>query len=316
MNKRKVGDGKMAAHFENAEAARLFLESIRWPHGPVCPKCGSAKKPYATSKGKYRCSDKDCRSDFTVRVGTVFESSHVALHKWLLAAYLLCSSKKGMSSHQIHRTFGVTYKTAWFMTHRIREAMKDGGSLVPMGGPGDVVEIDETFIGHDKSKKPVGEKRGRGYAHKYKVLSLVDRKAKRAKSVVVDDLKMRTLRPILLANIHPDSFVMTDEASQYSRLDWHFARHDVVEHKSEEYVRYDKGRVITTNTVEGFFSIFKRGMKGVYQHCSERHLQRYLTEFDFRYNEREVTDAERTAVALRGSIGKRLKYRDSSSVAP
>src|SRR5579863_2089522 len=129
MTKRKVADGKMAPHFENAEAARLFLESIRWPDGPVCPKCGSSKKPYATHKGKYRCSDKDCRSDFTVRVGTVFESSHVALHKWLLAAYLLCSSKKGISSHQIHRTLGVTYKTAWFMTHRIREAMKFG-SLV------------------------------------------------------------------------------------------------------------------------------------------------------------------------------------------
>jgi transposase-like protein len=306
MAKRKVADGKMATHFQNEEAARLFLEGIRWPNGPICPKCGSARKPYATHKGKYRCSDKDCRSDFTVRVGTVFESSHVALHKWLMAAYLLCSSKKGISSHQIHRTLGVTYKTAWFMTHRIREAMKDG-SLVPMGGPGNAVEVDETFIGRDKTKKFRS-----GYAHKYKVLSLVDRKTKRAKSVVVDDLKMRTLRPILLANIHPDSSVMTDEAGQYRRLGWHFARHDFVSHKADEYVRYEKGRVITTNTVEGFFSIFKRGMKGIYQHCSERHLQRYLAEFDFRYNERGVTDSERTEVALRGSIGKRLKYRDSS----
>jgi len=196
----------------------------------------------------------------------------------------------------------VTYKTAWFMTHRIREAMKAGPLVKPMGGPGSVVEIDETFIGNDKSKEV-----RRGYAHKFKVLSLIDRETKRASSVVIDDLRMRTIRPILERNIHPDSIVMTDEAGQYSRLGWHFARHDFVRHKDAEYVR---GRA-HVNTAEGFFSIFKRGMKGIYQHCSGAHLHRYLAEFDFRYNERAITDAQRTDVALKGSVGKRLKYRDS-----
>jgi transposase-like protein len=305
MAKQRAPRNRLADHFTDEAAARAHLEKLRWPNGPVCPKCASAKKPYATKResGRYRCSDKDCRADFTVRVGTVFESSHIPLHKWFLAAYFLCSSKKGISSHQIHRTLGVTYKTAWFMTHRIREAMKSGPLVTPMGGSGSAVEIDETFIGIDKSKKF-----RRGYAHKYKVLSLVDRTQKRAASVVVDDLKMRTLRPILEAAIRPDSFVITDEAGQYSRLGWHFDRHEFVRHKDGEYVR---GKVYT-NTVEGFFSIFKRGMKGIYQHCSAAHLHRYLAEFDFRYNERGVTDSERTEVALRGSIGKRLKYRDSS----
>lgn len=302
MAKQRPPRNRLADRFENEEAARAYLESLRWPNGPICPKCGSAKKPYDVKNGRYRCSDKDCRADFTVRVGTVFESSHIALHKWLLAAYLLCSSKKGISSHQIHRMLGVTYKTAWFMTHRIREAMKAGPLVAPMGGPGGIVEVDETFIGHDKSKP-----RRSGYAHKFKVLSLVDRQRRRASSVVIDDLRMRTIRPILERSIHPESTVMTDEAGQYSRLGWHFAKHDFVRHKNAEYVR----GIAHTNTVEGFFSIFKRGMKGVYQHCSERHLHRYLAEFDFRYNERQITDAERTTVALKGSVGKRLKYRDS-----
>ena len=308
MAKQKPPSRKIADHFQDPEAARLFLERLRWPNGPVCPKCGTSKKPYNVKNGRYRCSDKDCKADFTVRVGTVFESSHVALHKWLLAAYLLCSSKKGISSHQIHRTMGVTYKTAWFMTHRIREAMKDGSLIPQLGGPGEVVEVDETFIGKDKPLKPGA----RGYMHKHKILSLVDRKSGRAHSIVVDSLKARNLVPIIEQHVHPDTHVMTDEALQYKHLKRHFRDHGVVRHSAEEYGRYELGRLISTNTIEGFFSIFKRGMKGVYQHCSGAHLHRYLSEFDFRYNERGVTDSERTEVALRGTIGKRLKYRDSS----
>jgi len=308
MAKQKPPSKKIADHFENEAAARAYLEAIRWPNGPICPKCGTASKPYALKAGRYRCSDKDCRSDFTVRVGTVFESSHIALHKWLLAAYFLCSSKKGVSSHQIHRMIGVTYKTAWFMTHRIREAMKEGSLITQFGGPGGVVEVDETFIGKAREKQyKVG-----GHWHKHKVLSLVDRDRRRARSIVVDSLKARDLVPIIERHVHPDTHVMTDEALQYKHLNRYFRDHGVVRHSAEEYGRYELGRSISTNTIEGFFSIFKRGMKGVYQHCSGAHLHRYLAEFDFRYNERDVTDSERTEVALRGSIGKRLKYRDSS----
>jgi len=306
MTKRKVADGKMAAHFENEEAARLFLEGIRWPNGPICPKCGSVKKPYALHKGKYRCSDKDCRADFTVRVGTVFESSHIPLHKWLMAAYLLCSSKKGISSHQIHRTMGVTYKTAWFMTHRIREAMREG-ALLPIGGPGTTVEADETFIGRNPLRK-----KARGTGHKLCVLSLVERGG-RVRSFHVEDTKAVSIVPIVNENISHESCLMTDENPSYGRVGQRFKSHETVVHKNEEYARYEKGRVISTNTVEGFFSIFKRGMTGIYQHCSADHLHRYVAEFDFRYSERHVTDAERTIQALRGSVGKRLKYRTTDS---
>jgi transposase-like protein len=297
-----MASNKIAAHFTNEDAARLFLESIRWPEGPICPKCGSARKPYALPKGKYRCSDKDCRSDFTVRVGTVFESSHIPLHQWLLAAYLLCSSKKGISSHQIHRTMGVTYKTAWFMTHRIREAMREG-ALLPIGGPGKTIEADETFIG----RKP-GRKKAAGPGHKMAVLSLVERGG-RVRSFHIEDTRAASLAPIVNQNISHESHLMTDENPSYGRVGRVFKSHDTVAHKSEEYARYEKGRTISTNTIEGFFSIFKRGMTGIYQHCSEKHLHRYVAEFDFRYSEREVTDAQRTVQALRGSIGKRLTYR-------
>jgi transposase-like protein len=288
-------------HFHNEEAARKYLEAIRWPDGPVCPHCGSAVKPYKTARvGKYRCGDKDCRKDFTVRVGTVFEASHIPLHKWLLAAYLLCSSKKGISSHQLHRVLGLTYKTAWFMSHRLREAMRNGGPFDPLGGAGKVVEIDETFIGRNPYRKL-----SRGPSHKLAVLSLVERGG-RARSFHVPGTRATDLVPIIEANVHHESEVMTDEGGQYWPLGWVFPLHHVVNHSRKEYVR---GR-ISTNTVEGFYSIFKRGMTGVYQHCSAKHLHRYIAEFDFRYSERQVTDSERTNTALSGIIGKRLKYRD------
>jgi len=237
----------------------------------------------------------------------VFESSHVKLHMWLQAVYLMCSSKKGISSHQLMRVLDVQYKTAWFMTHRIREAMASG-SLPPMGGEGAVVEVDETFIGQ-KYEKPEG---ARGYAHKHAVLTLVERGGT-SRSFHVDGTKASDLLPIIKANVDPKTHIMTDEAGQYASLKKHFAGHDFVQHGKGEYVRGD----VHSNTVEGFYSVFKRGMKGVYQHCSEKHLHRYVAEFDFRYSNRVklgVDDAQRTATALRGIVCKRLTYKPSAAV--
>ncbi len=291
-----------APHFTNEDAAREYLEKLRWPNGPVCPHCGVVDKAYATKRpGKYRCAEKECRKDFTVKVGTVFEDSKIPLHKWLLAAYLLCSSKKGMSSHQLHRTLEVTYKTAWFMTHRIRETMKTG-MFSPMGGSGKVVEADETFIGRKD-----GAKKQRGYAHKRPVLSLVERGGQ-VRSFHVDGTSTDDVMPILKANIAKETALMTDEAGQYCYADQHFASHGFTRHSAGEYVR---GK-IHSNTIEGYFSIFKRGMKGIYQHCGEKHLHRYLAEFDFRYNTRTLLgfdDTGRADAVLAGIEGKRLTYR-------
>ena len=296
--------------YNDPDAAREHLEAIRWPDGPFCPHCGEAEKVRRlTGKshrpGLYKCYS--CKGHFTVTVGTVFERSKVPLHKWVLAAHLLASSKKGFSAHQLHRTIGVTYKTAWFMFHRLREAMKSDG-CVDFGAGGGTVEVDETFIGHDKTIKPKGEKKGRGYHHKHKVLALVDRTTGRAKSMVVDDLKAKTLVPILKENIAKEATVYTDEATQYVSLGRHFADHDFVRHASGEYGR---GKV-HTNTIEGYFSIFKRGMKGVYQHCAKKHLHRYATEFEFRYNNRianGIDDSMRATSILKGAEGKRLTYQ-------
>jgi transposase-like protein len=300
-----------ADHFHDEEAAYAFVEARVWPNGPVCPKCGggdriSKMQGKSTRMGAYKCYA--CRKPFTVKVGTIFESSHVELHIWLQAIYLMASSKKGISSNQLHRTLGVTLKTAWFMSHRIREAMRSGG-LAPMGGNGGIVEADETFIGQKKGAKPKGEKKGRGYAHKHAVLSLVERGGE-VRSIHVDDIKAQTVVPILKANIAREARVMTDEAGQYIHLKKEFAEHGVVRHGKGEYVRGD----VHTNTLEGYFSVFKRGMKGVYQHCAEKHLHRYLAEFDFRYNNRiklGVDDTARADRALVGIKGKRLTYRGS-----
>lgn len=293
-----------APHFTDKDEARKYLEGIRWPNGPACPHCGTVNNATATKRaGKYRCRSKECRKDFTVTVGTVFESSHIPLHKWLLAAYLLCSSKKGMSSHQLHRTIEITYKSAWFMTHRIREAMRTGFFGTPMGGTGKVIEIDETFIGKKHDKAP----RARGYAHKHAVLTLVERGGQ-SRSFHVDGIKASDLLPIIKANIAAESRVMTDEAGQYVHLAKHFSEHGFVRHGAGEYGHGDKH----TNTVEGFYSVFKRGMKGIYQHCGEQHLHRYVAEFDFRYNARTalgIDDDARTLKVLGGIEGKRLTYR-------
>lgn len=300
-------------HFHNEEAAYVFIEAHVWPQGRVCPHCGSMErsgplKGKSTRIGVYKCYD--CRKPFTVKVGTIFESSHVKLHIWLQAIFLIVSSKKGISSNQLHRTLGVTLKTAWFMGHRIREAMRQGG-FASFGGNGRVVEVDETFIGNDRTIKPHRSKKGRGYAHKHKVLSLIDRETGQARSIVVEDLKSKTLIPILQENISLESRIMTDEAGQYHHLKRYFADHGIVHHAKEEWVS-DNDPSVHTNTIEGFFSIFKRGMKGVYQHCGKEHLHRYMAEFDFRYNNRValgVSDTERTEKALQGVKGRRLTYQ-------
>jgi transposase-like protein len=302
-----------APHFHDEQAAYDFVEARIWANGRVCPKCGTigesgALKGKSTRIGVYKCYA--CRKPFTVKVGTVFESSHIPMRLWLQAIFLVASSKKGISTNQLHRTLGITLKAAWFMSHRIREAMKDVG-MEQFGGTGGAVEVDETFIGRDFNRKPKGEKKGRGTGHKYKIVSLVDRTKGISRSIVVDNLTTKTLYPLLRDNVSPVAKLMTDEAGQYQRLGRMFASHDWTNHRSGHYVNLDN-RYIHTNTVEGFFSIFKRGMKGVYQHCAHNHLQRYVTEFDFRYNNRKangIEDVERAEILLRGVIGKRLTYR-------
>lgn len=307
--------------FNDPDEARKYLELQRWPNGPVCPHCGGTERNYTIQPdekkkiraGLYHCND--CNQQFTVTVGTVFERSKVGLHKWLAACYLMCSSKKGISAKQIERSLGVTYKTAWFMAHRIREAMREDNSSL-LGGNGSTIEADETFIGRDKAKKPRGQKKGRGYSHKEKVFTLVEREG-RARSFHVDAVNADTLRPILKEQVNAESHIMTDDAGQYTRtkkpLASEFASHNYVKHSIGEYVRGN----IHTNTIEGYFSIFKRGMKGIYQHCSKQHLKRYLCEFDFRYSHREklgYDDIKRTNMLLRGISGKRLIYKISYSI--
>lgn len=301
-------------HFHDERAACAFLEALIWPNGPTCPHCGNADPTRiirmagkSTRIGVHNC--RECRKPFSVKVGTVFESSHVPLRLWLQAVHLLCSSKKGISSNQLHRILGVTLKTAWFMSHRIREAMRDG-TLAPMGGTGSIVEIDETLSGRVLgSPKPKGGGVGYGFKWRNIVLTLVERGGS-ARSFHVDGTTIGTLIPIIRANVVRESAVMTDQAGWYKNLKTEagVARHETADHSKEEYVRGD----VHTNTVEGYYSILKRGMKGVYQHCAEKHLHRYLSEFDFRYSNRirlGVNDAERADRALKGIVGKRLTYR-------
>ena len=293
--------------FHDETAAFAFAEARLWPQGPVCHHCKGTDRiskmgGKSTRVGLYKCYV--CRKPFTVRMGTVFESSHIEMHKWLQAIYLMCFSKKGISTNQLHRTLRISLKSAWFLSHRIREAMTSLG-MEPMGGPGGIVEVDETFIGR-KEGVPIA----RGFAHKRPVLSLVERRPEGAvvRSFQVSGAKVADLLPILRADISAETHVMTDEAGQYSSLNKFFAGHDFTTHSSGEYVR----GITHTNTVEGFYSVFKRGMKGVYQHCGENHLHRYVTEFDFRYNNRArfgISDADRTDKALQGVVGKRLTYR-------
>jgi transposase-like protein len=325
-----------APHFHDEQAAFTKLESIVWPDGPTCPHCGAADRIYPLNGVRSKPSKKNpqgverfglkkcghCRKQFTARMGTVFESSHIPLHKWFQAAHLLCSSKKGISSHQLHRVLKITYEAAWFASHRLREAMRSG-ELSPMGGEGSsgIVEIDETIYGR-ASTHPKGRKRKdtriTNSAHKNVILSLVERGGK-VRSYHVAGSTINEVMPIINANVAKEAAVMTDSAQLYKyRLRRRFISHDRVDHSKSEYVRREEGRpTIHTNTVEGYFSVFKRGMRGTYQHCAEKHLHRYLAEFDFRYNARSalgVEDEARTEMALKGIKGKRLMYRKAGRV--
>lgn len=305
-----------APYFHNEAAAYEFVEARLWPQGAICPKCGVIGNSYkmkgaSTRLGVYKC--RDCRKPFRVTVNTIFEKSHIPLNVWLQAIFLVASSKKGMSSNQLHRSLGISLKSAWFMSHRIREAMRSGSFDLFGKGHG-TVEVDETFIGNDRTIKPEGEKRGRGFHHKNKVLSLVDRNSGQARSFVVDDVKASTIFPILQANLAREARLMTDESAIYRIIGLHYASHNVVRHAAGEYVS-KTNPMAHTNTIEGFFSVFKRGMKGVYQHCDHSHLHRYLAEFDFRYNNRVangVNDAQRADLLLKGVVGKRLTYETAA----
>jgi transposase-like protein len=296
-----------APHFHNEEAAFAYVEAKLWPNGPVCPKCGTVGragklKGKTTRPGLYKCYA--CRKPFTVRMGTIFESSHVPLRYWLQAIYLMCSSKKGISTRQLQRTFGGSMKTAWFLSHRIREAMKEVRDLFtpPLGGAGKTVEVDETYVGRKHQEKVKG-----GAAHKNPVVALVERGGT-VRSWHVPDVTIHNLTPILQGYADKRSRLITDESALYPSLGRAFASHMTVNHGEKEWVRDD----VYTNTAEGYFSVLKRGIYGIYQHVSEAHLKRYLAEFDFRYSNRAklgVNDAMRADRALAGAKGKRLTYR-------
>lgn len=306
--------------FHDEDAARAYFENLHWPEGPVCPHCkavneatkfeGNAHRP-----GLYKC--RECAEQFSVTVGTVMESSHIPLHKWALAFRMMAGSKKGVSAHQLMRDLGLgSYRTAWFMAHRVREAMTVPDPE-PLGGKGKTVEIDETFIGKPDQIFVSGKgwQAKRGTATKRKVLTMLERGG-RAISVKVNDLTVETLKKVIGEHVVLDSTINTDEAQHYKALGKNFEAHEAVNHSAEEYVRKENGKLITTNTVEGFFGMFKRGMTGVYQHCAEHHLHRYLAEFDFRYSNRVrfgIDDTERAERAACGARGKRLTYRPPRS---
>lgn len=312
--------------FHDEAKAFEYLESVVWAGGTVCPHCGvvngrvydlsgvrgkpSKKSPEGALRyGLKKCGE--CRQQFTAKVGTVFEHARMPLHKMLQAVHLMISSKKGISAHQLHRTLEVQYKSAWFLAHRIREAMRSG-DLAPFGSDGGVVEIDETFIG----RLPGVPKAKRAFHHKMKVLALIDRDTGRSRCMVIDAVNAETLMPLVLANVAREARVMTDEHYGYRHIKAHFADHGTTRHSTGEYVNL-ADRTIHSNTVEGYFSIFKRGMRGVYQHCAEQHLHRYLAEFDFRYSHRianGVDDSQRSRLALAGIVGKRLTYARPDSL--
>lgn len=304
--------------FQNEDKARAYLEAHRWPSGPVCPSCGQQETVAALppkgslGKGWYHC--RECRKKFTVRVGTLYERSHIPLHKWLLATHLLCASKKGMSAHQLGRMLGITYKSAWFMAHRIREGMAPM-KAVPLGGEGKTVEADTTYVGGKEKNKHHCKRNTKniGGMGKQIVHTLVERGG-RARSDHIANVSGKTLRPVVMKQVDRASTLMTDTAGGYMAMGREFTRHEMVNHESGEYVRGEAH----SNTVESYFATFKRGIVGTYHNVSQAHLKRYLAEFDFRYNERTslgVDDATRMERALKGIEGKRLTYRRTDEAA-
>jgi transposase-like protein len=316
------------ARFHDEDAARAWFEAARWPGGPMCSHCG-CERHYATRvPGRYRCASKDCRRDFTVQTGTVMERSHAKLTQWAVAFTMGCASKKGFSAHQLHRQLGCQYKTAWFLHHRVMEAMREGGlDLPPMSGPHGIVEADETYFGPvempsetttkgEPFKRNPRRRRTKGKyagpANKRAIVTLVERGGK-VRSFHVPRADKATVSRIVTENIAHEARLHTDESALYRGAEAIFNDHETVNHGRKEYVRGD----VHVNSAEGYFSIFKRGMRGVYQHCSEKHLHRYLAEFDFRYNRRAslgYTDEMRTVEAVRGAEGKRLTYHQPRQV--
>ena len=298
-----------APHVANETNARKHLEALRWPDGPYCPHCGSLNATRLEGKahraGLVQCND--CREQYTVTVGTVFERSKVPLHKWLLCNHLICASKKGMSAKQIERMLGVTYKTAWFMCHRIREAMDGATGNGPLGGADKVVEADETYVGGKAKNRAFREP-----APKKPVVALVERDGQ-VRSFHVANVTAKQLRGLIVTNVDRASHLMTDESHVYTAVGREFNGHSTVNHSANEYVK--TGGFKHSNTAANFFSIFKRGVIGTYHHMSEAHLGRYCKEFDFRYNTRTMTDGERASIALIGIAGKRLTYRRANAVA-
>jgi len=317
----------LAQHFSSEDAAREFVEKLRWPDGPVCPHCGLVNNAYRLEpkkhsdkgqhvrKGVWKCGG--CREQFTVTVGTIFEDSHIPLNKWLLAYHLLCASKKGISAHQLHRMLKINYRSAWFMAHRIRYTMSQEPLSVKLTG---IVEVDETYIGGkvrehvSRTVKPGVRPKDQPspFANKQSVVSVLQRGG-RVQSKHVQRVTAENLRPIVQQMIAEDCHVMTDSATTLKGA-LMTRKHDQVNHRAGEYVRYEDGVCITTNAVEGFFATLKRGINGVYHHVGSQHLHRYLSEFDFRHNSRKIKDGDRTLLAMNGIEGKRLKLRDSASV--
>ena len=303
-------------YFYDEQAAFDLVESMIWPNGPVCPHCGGydqikAIKPNPEKRVRFglkKCGQ--CKGQFTVRMGTIFEESKLPLTKWLQAIFLMTASKKGVSAHQLHRTLEVTYKTAWFLAHRIREAMRSG-DLTPFGQGGATVEVDETFIGNDPEAPAPKKGKPRGIKQMMKVVTLVERESGRARSMVIDNYTVRDIVAMVEANMVEEAHLRTDASPMYREIGAAFASHETTNHASGEYVRLSD-RTVHSNTVEGYFSIFKRGMKGVYQHAAKKHLHRYLAEFDFRYSNRVavgIDDTARATLALQGVVGKHLTYK-------
>lgn len=303
----------LAKNYTDETKAREFVEKLRWPEGAVCPHCGVVGESYRlTAKpeskhpvrpGVWKCGP--CRKQYTVRVGTIFEDSHIPLATWLRAIHLLCASKKGMSAHQLHRMLGITYKSAWFMAHRIRYAMSQEPLSSKLKG---TVEVDETYVGGKRKNA----RRGRPGldSHKAPVVSLVQRDGN-VRSFHVKRVTSKNLKTIIRENVSTESNIMTDDFSVYDGLKKEFVSHDVIRHKYGQYARREGGKKIHTNTVEGYFALVKRGIVGTFHHVSKQHLQRYLDEFDFRYNARKIDDGQRALLAIQGTTGKRLQYRDS-----
>jgi transposase-like protein len=314
----------LAQHFSDEDKARTFLEKLRWPDGPVCPHCGVLNNAYRLEpkkhsdkgkhvrKGVWKCGG--CREQFTVTVGTIFEDSHIPLSKWLLAYHLLCASKKGMSAHQLHRMLKVTYRSAWFMAHRIRYTMSQEPLSSKLTG---VIEVDETYVGgkireHYRTAVKPGERqkdRLSPFANKQSVVSVLQRGG-RVQSKHVERVTAENLKPIVNQMIDESCHVMTDSSTVLAGA-LKARKHDQVNHRAGEYVRYEDGICITTNAIEGYFATLKRGINGVYHHVGKQHLHRYLSEFDFRYNARKIKDGDRTLLAMKGVGGKRLMLRDS-----